>query len=558
MPLFRRRAAHRTPGQQLLLMAIIGILGTALLMAALSWASGISTSDAGVDPKTRTITISISTEPPNLDSTQGADSVSAFVLGHVMEGLLRFDAHNHIAPGVAYKWKITKTGATFWLRHDARWSNGTPVTAHDFVFAWRREADPSNGSSGANNMYLLKNGRAVVAGKLPPRALGVQAVGNWKLQVQFAHPVSYFAPYMASSYFFPVPEKFYKATNGTYAADADKMLYNGPFMMTLWVHGAHIRMQKNPYYWNRNAIYLNTIDIPYFTSDPGAIINLFRDGKIAMAFLGEQNLKQAQLMRWKIKSAPTGGLFYMEFNFRKGHVTRNLNFRKALQYTLSASEVVNKVIKEPGNIPAYSLFPSTVDGVNGKFETEYPPRRIIPDPVKARHYLALAKKQLGLKKFPPITLLTFDSDASNRMAQYYQSKLKQVLGLDIRINQQAFKQKLAQSRAGDFDLNFVGWGSGIPDPALYARVVEAGNPNNDGHFDNPQVDAEITIARHSDDPATRMKAFAAVQKILIDQVAILPQFEQTGLYVVNPGVTGIIASPLQPNPNLTYVRFTGK
>ena len=558
MPLRSRRKLIKSPGQQLLLLGLAGLVGGVLIMLALSWASGGSKANAAVDPATKTVTLTLSQEPPNLDSSLTADQVSGMVLGQVMEGLLRFDAHNHLAPGVAEKWEITKDGATFWLRPDAKWSDGKPVTAHDFVFAWRRTVDPKSASEYANIMFGIRNAEAIIAGKLPPTALGVRAVNDRELQVEFEHPIPYFAQLMAFNVFYPIRQDFFESTHGRYASSADTLLYNGPYKMTLWVHGAHIRMEKNPYYWDRKRIQVNVLDFPYITTDSSAIMNLFRDGKIALAGLAEENLQEAQLLRWNIKSFNDGGLFYVEFNHRPGHITRNLYFRKAIQYTLSSTEEVNKVIKIPGYLPGKSLFPGYLNGVHGKFRQEFPVEQITPDPVKARHYLELAKKQLGLKEFPPIMLLCGDVDLANRIAEYYQSTLKRQLGLDIRIDKQTFKQRLAKTLAGDFDMVLGGWGPDYSDPLTFGDLFDSQNVNNRGRYNNPALDAQVEIARNSNDPATRMEAFAKIQKIIVDQAVILPEYERTRLYVVNPAITGVVRRAVGPDPDLTNLRIVGK
>jgi oligopeptide transport system substrate-binding protein len=471
---------------------------------------------------------------------------------------LRIDAHNHRAPGVAEKWEITKDGATFWLRPDAKWSDGKPVTAHDFVFAWRRTVDPKSASEYANIMSGIRNAEAITAGKLPPTALGVQAVNDRELRVEFEHPIPYFAQLMAFNVFYPIRQDFFESTHGRYASSADTLLYNGPFKMTLWVHGAHIRMEKNPYYWDRKRIQVNVLDFPYITTDSSAIMNLFRDGKIALAGLAEENLQEAQLLRWNIKSFNDGSVFYVEFNHRPGHITRNLYFRKAIQYTLSSTEEVNKVIKIPGYLPGKSLFPSYLNGVHGKFRQEYPVEQVTPDPVKARHYLELAKKQLGLKKFPPIMLLCGDVDLANRIAEYYQSTLKRQLGLDIKIDKQTFKQRLAKTLAGDFDMVLGGWGPDYSDPLTFGDLFDSQNVNNRGRYNNPALDAQVEIARNSNDPATRMQAFAKIQKIVVDQAVILPEYERTRLFVVSPAITGVVRRAVGPDPDFTNVRIVGK
>ena len=193
----------------------------------------------------------MASEPPQLDSTRATDQVSGFVLGHVMESLLRRGPGTTLLPGVAQTWEITPTGATFRLRDNARWSDGQPVTARDFVFAWRKIVDPANASEYAFFLYPLKNAEAINRGELPIESLGVRAVDDRTLVVDFERPTPYFDKLVVYATYGPVRQDFYESRNGRYGADADTMLYNGPFRITTWVHGAHLRLEKNPYYWDR-------------------------------------------------------------------------------------------------------------------------------------------------------------------------------------------------------------------------------------------------------------------------------------------------------------------
>ncbi|MEZ5687421.1 MAG: peptide ABC transporter substrate-binding protein [Caenibius sp.] len=554
----QRRGLMHSPGGQLALYALLAILAVIALMAALSWASGSAGGAPAVDPRTKTITVTLGDEPPQLNSSLSADQISAHILGHVEEGLLRFDEHNQLAPGVAERWEITGKGATFWLREDARWSDGKPVTAHDFVFAWRNTVNPKSASEYANIMFGIRNARAVSEGKLPITALGVRAVNDRELRVEFEYPIPYFGQLMAFNVFYPIREDFYDSTKGRYASDADTLLYNGPFVITRWVHGAEIRLDKNPYYWGKDRIHLNTIHYAYFTSDPNAIINLFRDGKIALAGIGEENLTEAQLQGWNIRSFRDGSIFYVEFNHRPTRLTRNRNLRRAIQYALDPSVEVNNVIKLPGYLPGKSLFPAWLDGVNDKFRKEYPAKEITPDPQKARRYLALAKKELGLEKLPPLMLLTGDSPLSSKVAEYYQETLKRELGLDIRIDKQIFKQRLAKMLAGDFDLVMAGWGPDYADPLTFGDLLASDNANNRGAFKNPELDRQVDIARMSTDPKTRMDAFGRIQDILLDEAAILPEYERAGLYVVSPDIEGLVRRVTGPDPDYTNVRIIKK
>lgn len=550
-----RDPMSRTAVRQILWLGAFGTAGFVALMVALAWASSVTggTSIAGraVDVETKTITTFLEQEPPQLDSTRSTDTVSFFLLGHVMEGLLRYDANNRLAPGVAERWDIRPAGATFWLREDARWSDGQPVTAHDFVFAWRNVVDPVNASQYAFILYYLKNAEAINSKQMPPERLGVRAVSDRVLEVEFERPVAFFDKLVAFGLYYPVREDFYASRNGRYGADAGDLVYNGPFMMTRWVHGAHVRLEKNPHYWNRDAIQLNTIDMPYVTSDSGAVVNLFKDGSIVSATLGSEQLDDAMKLRWNLGRYNDGSVFYLDFNFRPERVTSNLHLRKALQLVNDPGELVNKVIALPGYQPAVSLFPAWLSGVAGPFRQEYPPPAITPNLANAREHLEIAKRELGLGELPPLVLLTGDTPLSNKQAEYYQNVFMRTLGIEIRIDKQIFKQRLEKMTAGDFDLVAAGWGPDFADPLTFGDLYASWNGNNRGKYNNPELDAQVRIAQNSLDPRTRMNAFAEIQRIMIEDAVHLPNYERGRVYVQVPELKGVVHRAVGTDPDYT-------
>jgi oligopeptide transport system substrate-binding protein len=540
-------------------MVLLGVLGTGAfvaLMFALAWASqltgGGQATLAAIDVPTRTVTLALAQEPPQLDSTRATDQVSFFVNGHTMEGLLRYDEHDRLVPGVAERWDLRADGATFWLREDARWSDGKPVTAHDFVFAWRKVVEPANASEYAFILYYVKNAEAINTGKLPIDALGVRAASEHVLEVEFERPVAFFDKLVAFGIYNPVREDFYLSRGGRYAADAEDLLYNGPFMMTRWVHGAHVRLEKNPEYWNRDAIQLDVIDMPYVTSDSNAIVNLFMDGRVAAATLGAEQLDQAMKLRWHLGRYGDGSVFYIDFNFRPERLTSNYNLRKALQLVNDPGELVNKVIALPGYLPAESLFPAWIRGVDGLFRQEYPPLEILPDVEAARRYLELAKQELGVDEIPPLVLLTGDSPLSNKQAEYYQNLFMRTLGLEIRIDKQIFKQRLAKMTSGDFDMVAAGWGPDYDDPMTFGDLYASWNGNNRGKYNNAKLDAQVRIAQTSLDPRTRMNAFGEIQRILLEDAVQLPNYDRGIVYVQDPRLKGVVHRAVGTNPDYSH------
>jgi oligopeptide transport system substrate-binding protein len=552
-PTAYRDPMSRLAVRQLLWLGAMAVAGFVALMGALAWASSLTGGGSAVgraiDVETRTITTALADEPPQLDSTRATDTISIFVLGHIMEGLLRYDASNNLVPGVAESWDVRTDGATFRLREDARWSDGRPVTAHDFVFAWRTIADPANASEYAFILYYLKNAEAINAGEMPADTLGVRAVSDRVLEVEFERPVAFFDKLVAFAVYLPVREDFHGSREGRYGADVADLLFNGPFMMTEWVHGAHVRLEKNPNYWNSEAVQLDVIDMPYVTSDAGAVANLFKDGSVASATLGAEQLDEAMKLRWNLGRYSDGSVFYLDFNFRPERVTSNLHLRKALQLVSDSGELVNKVIGLPGYLPAVSLFPVWLNGVNGPFRQEYPPPVVTPDLALARQHLALAKQELGVAEIPPLVLLTDDGATSNKQSEYFQNLFARTLGIEIRIDKQIFKQRLDKMASGDFDIVAAGWGPDFADPLTYGDLYASWNGNNRGKYNNPELDEQVRIAQNSLDPRTRMDAFGEIQRILIEDVVHLPNFERGLVYVQDPRLKGVVRRAVGTNPD---------
>jgi oligopeptide transport system substrate-binding protein len=552
----------RTALRQLILLAALGIAAFIALAMLLGWLSKLTSGSEGlseaVDPITGTITLAMASEPPQLDSTRATDQVSGFVLGHVMESLLRRGPGTTLLPGVAERWEITDTGATFWLRDNARWSDGVPVTAHDFVFAWRKVVDPATASEYAFFLFPLKNAERINRGELPIDALGVHAIDDRTLAIEFERPTPYFEKLAVYSTYGPVRQDFYESRHGAYGADADAMLYNGPFQITKWVHGAHLRMEKNPHYWDADRIKLNVIDIPYVTGDPNAVLNLFKDGKVASAGLDADTLENALEKRWKINRFNDGSVFYIEFNHRPGRMTANRNLRKALMLVSDPGELVNKVMKVPGNLPGASLFPAWLPGLHGYFRQEYPPPPMRVDIPEARRLLELAKQELGVEKLPPLVLLTgADSPEAGKQAEYFQNVFRRALDLDVKIDKQIFKQRLAKMTAGDFDMVLAGWGPDYDDPLTFADLFTSWNKNNRGAYSNPELDRLVRIAQSSLDEKTRMDAFGAIQNIIFDDAVIVPNFERGLVYVRDPRLKGAVRRVVGADPDYTNAYVEG-
>ena len=477
------------------LCAATGLAVVIWLLGLAAGATGSAVTGGAIDVENDAITIALRTEPPQLDFGRATDSSSLTVLFHTMEGLLTYNDEMALIPGVAERWEIREDGATFRLREDARWSNGEPVTAHDFVFAWRRVLDPATASAYAFIMYPVKNAEAINRGDLPKETLGARAIGDRILEVEFEQPTPYFDKLVAFVTFYPINEAFFESTGGRFGADADMLLYNGPYLMTEWVHSASMRWERNPDYWGDHKGFIDTINVGYITQDINARLNLFKDGQIADTQLVPQMLGEAMERRWRIDRSMDGTVFFLQLNFREGRITANKNFRKALLLAQDPVEFVYKALKEPSYMPAVSLFPYWIRGAEDYFRQEHPPTPHEYNVAKAREHLELARLELGLEEFPPIHLLADDSPLGAVSSEYFQAVYARNLGLEMRIDKQIFKQRLAKMDAGEFDIAVSGWGPDYDDALTFGDLFSSWNLNNRGRYSSPEMDALVRVAQ---------------------------------------------------------------
>ena len=500
-----------------------------------------------VDPSTGTIRLVLPADPPTLDSARVTSGIELRILGHAMEGLVRYDAQNRIVPGVATHWEIVGTQATFHLRPEARWSDGSPVTADDFAFAWRRALDPNTASEYARILYPLKNARSVNTGEMPPSALGVRAVDDHTLSVQLEQPnTPHFETLLAFPTYLPGKRSFVWSRADRYGADAADLLSNGPFVVKAWVHGASLRLERNPHYWDRQSIHVNVIDYAYITSDTRSAVNLFRAGSIAMTGLDAEALETAQEQGWRIERFPTGVLVYLAFNHRPGRPTANRHLRKAIQAATDTDELVRRVIKLPGTVPGRSLFPRWL-----KFRNDFPAPASRVSLAAARQHLAAATEELG--EIPTLTMLAGEGPSAKKQAEYLQEAYKN-LGLTVKIDQQVFKERLAKMRTGTFDLVISAWGPDYADPLTYVDLVGR-TPHNQGRYENPILDDWLATAEFSDAPHVRMSAFDEIQRLVDEEAVLVPLSEGGSVYVRDPRLTGIVRRSVGPDPDFRFVRI---
>jgi oligopeptide transport system substrate-binding protein len=512
------------------------------LTAILLWSA--NTLAVGVDIENNKITVSLGAEPPNLDSTLSEDTTSGFVLGLTNEGLVNIKRRGEIAPGVAEKWELGANKATFWIRRDAKWADGTSITAPDFVYSWRRLVDPKTAARGSTFfVYVLENAEAILAGDLPTSALGVKALDDFTLELTLSRPVPYLLNVLASTAYHPLNQQFIEAQKGRFGADAENMLSNGPFKIDSWIHNSSITFSRNPYYWDRENIQLEAVDIGYITSDLRSLLNVYKSKELATLGLNEEILGDASDSGFRIKKAPSNCLAWVIMNMAEGKVTANQKLRQAMRMAFDRDRYVNNIIALPGTRKVDSIFTHRLKGVGTNFQKEFPASRINFNLVQARQLLEEAKKEMGVDEIPPLVLLANESRQIE--AEYIQAQLGSALGLEIKVDKQTFKQAIAKMNAGDFDIARAAYcGGALRDPVFFAGIFVSDSPFNDGKYYNAKYDELMELTHSSADPVTRMNAFGQMQQLLFEDVPIMPTHEYSFVYLEDDRVKNLMRYPV--------------
>ena len=495
-------------------------------------------------PGANEVTFNIASEPPEMFTVTTTDTTSFTIIRHIIENLVMLDADDNVVEGVATDWTVSDDGLTynFKLREGMTWSNGEPVTAHDFVFGWKSLLNPDFAAPYAYFGYVFKNGEAFYNGEVGEDALGFKALSEYELEVVLEYPTAYFLSQLAFGVFAPLNEKAYNEFGDAYGTDADKMVYNGAFNMTSWEHESKIVLEKNTNYWNADAIQVEKLTA-VMINDTNAALNAFKAGEVDIVNL---NGEQAELMRsenYPINTYDDGACFYLEYNLNEPALA-NKNLRKALTYAIDKQAFVDAIVKNSSKA-AVGFTPFAVNGLNDKFPNEIGPLLPTVDVDKAKEHYALALEELGVDTVD-LTMIADDSDTAVENAAFIQEQLRVNLGIDLKVENMPFKSRLDRMENKDFSIVFAGWGPDYNDPMTFLDLFETGNGNNHTSYTNPEYDALLAKVRTEADPATRMGYLMDLERLLLDDVPISPVYWRSRDYVTSGKIaSGVIRTAFQ-------------
>ncbi|MGA7814655.1 peptide ABC transporter substrate-binding protein [Caballeronia sp.] len=471
----------------------------------------------------------VETLDPNLAESVPANNVTR----DLFEGLTATDADGTVVPGVAEKWEQKDpTTWIFHLRKNAKWSNGEPVVASDFVYGCQRLVDPKIASPYANTYGIfLLNGTEIVAGKKSPDTLGIRAIDPYTVEIKTPFPVAFLPELVSNTNLGPLN----KAAIEKYGKDwtkPGKLVSNGAFMLKDWQVNNKLVLARNPQYWD--AAHVQLTQVTYLPVESETTdIKLFQSGDDDWVYQLPSGTypKYKQEFAADIKIAPMLGLRYYSFN-NKDPLLKDVRVREALSMVIDRDILAQRVTAD-GQIPAYGVI---VKGVKGADVTAYdwstwPMAKRVE---AAQKLLA----QAGVKPGTTLHFATNTSDYNKKMAIFTASEWKTKLGLETEIDAMEFKVLLKKRHEGDYQIARNGWVADYNDATTFLQLVQCGSDQNDSGNCNPKADALIKEANESTDQAKRTQLQTQAAKLVMDDYPILPLLQYTTVRLVKSYVGG--------------------
>ncbi|MEW6359491.1 MAG: peptide ABC transporter substrate-binding protein [Planctomycetota bacterium] len=436
-------------------------------------------------------------------------------------------------PGMAERWTITDDGRTYTFHiRKARWSNGDPVTAHDFVYSWRRALAPATASEYAYMLYYLENGEAYNKGELTdPAKVGVRAIDDMTLEAKLARRTPFFLGLTSFSTLMPVNRRCIEKHGNTWT-HMGNIVTNGPFMLGDWKIGRYIRVKKNPGYHDADKVRLNSVDFLAVESANTAF-NMYLNGEADFVATIPLPLRPVVEDRPDYHTGPYIGTYYYLFNVRRKPFD-DARVRRAFAMTVDREQIC-RYITRGGELPATSFVPAgmphykSIKGLSLHVDA-------------ARRLLAEAGYPDG-KGFPKVELLYNTSEANQDIAEVIQQMLKTNLGVRVELMNQEWKVYLASTKEGDYQFARAAWIGDYVDPNTFLDMWVTGGGNNRAGWSNPEYDALIRGAAAEGDPEKRMEIFRRAERILIEEEApIMPVYYYVSNEMYRPEVKGMYAN----------------
>jgi len=510
------------------------VLATFAASSVLAAGSHPVTGEALADDQT--FTYSLLDEFTTADPQMVEDVSGSYFVRDLFEGLMNQDADGNLIPGVAtgYTTNEAKDVYTFTLRNNARWSDGNPVTAHDFVYAWRRLADPATGSpySWFADIMALENVGAVMSGESSPEALGIRALDNHTLEVRLTASLPYFAAMTTHASTFPSPQWTVR-TFGDGWTKPGNIVGNGAYVLTEHIPNETATRERNTMYWNNDATIIDKV-VTLVINDENTDFTRWEAGETDKGAVpsGQYPRLKAEYPDEAI-SFPRLCTYYMTFNLSPSgpEAFKDVRVRQALSYALDRSVVTDKIL-QGGQIQAFTFTPGATAG----FEVP----AVAFGQMSQDQRNVNAKLLMAAAGYGPDNPLKFEymyntSEGHKKIAIAAQQMWKETLGAEATLANQEWKTFLKTRGGQNFDVARGGWCGDYNEASTFLDLMTTPSGYNDGKFSNAEVDELMTSARTMSDATSN---YTRVEEIMANEMPIIPVYHYTGVFMLRNNLKG--------------------
>lgn len=481
-----------------------------------------------------------------------SDSQSAMVNNNAFEGLLRLDEKNEAQPALAESYDVSddKLTYTFHLRDGLVWSNGTPLTAEDFVFSWLKQmsTEATNGYSFIMTDYIV-NGAEYNEGTVKGEEVGIKALDEKTLQVTLKAPTPYFPRLTTLCQFFPLNEAYVTEKGDQYGLSADNMIYCGPYTIISYDPAVGATLKKNEKYWDAAEVKVDNAQVRVM-KDGAAALNAYLANELSQVKLDSSNVA-AYENDPEFHSASEFRTEYLQFSLTNP-VMANENIRRAVSMAIDR-DTLAKAILADGSSPSAGLIAEGMYGNDSKTFRELNGNISPFDKEQAKKYWEDGVKELG--ETPTLTLLVRDDSVTKAIATYIQSELNKNLGIDIVIDTKTVQARNELMDSGNYMFASTAWGADYDDAMTYLDLWTNGTPYR-GSYTNEKYNELINGARTETDDAKRLDMLLEAEKILVkDEVVVAPLFHRGSATLTKSNVKGLINHPFGPEVEFKYAYF---
>lgn len=498
--------------------------------------------EAGSTTGEKILKVQVGPDPETVDPALNSAIDGGNMILHAFEGLLTLDENGQLKEGQAESWETSEDGLTwtFHLRDGLKWSDGTDLTAKDFVYSWQRVCDPNVAAPYAEAVLgMVKGYDEAVAGDITK--LDVQAPDEKTVVVNLANPCSYFGELAAFATLNPVQQATVEANGDAWATSADTYISNGPFMMTEWVPGSHITFSKNPNYWNAEAIKLDKLEFELI-EDSNAAYSAYTSGEVDM--IKDVPTEEIPSLQGNddFHVEPIIGTYYVSLNLQKEYF-QDARVRKALSLAIDRNYVANTLMQGTYSPASSIVGPGWLDTDGSSFAENANGGTPYIDNDNFDANLEEAKKLLeeagypNGEGFPQIEYTTNDAGYHKVVAEYLQQAWA-AIGIDLKVNIVEWASFTPMRRNGEFDVARNGWVGDYTDPSNILELFCTTNGNNDGKYTNADFDAAIEDSRVTTDATTRSADLHKAEDTLMNDAGCIPIAYYNDFWLQSSKITG--------------------